>query len=80
MATKKNKEEIAGPSLARIGEEMRRLRKAKYPNYEKFAYEHGFNRVQYGRYENGSDFRMSTFLKVLKALQVSPEEFFSGIK
>lgn len=63
--------------LAHIGRRLKALRKAKgYKNYEQFAYEHNIGRAQYGRYEKGSDLRLSSLLKVLDALQVTPAEFF----
>ncbi|MBS1595576.1 MAG: helix-turn-helix transcriptional regulator [Bacteroidetes bacterium] len=65
-----------GISLEQIGVRLKSLRKERYTNYENFAYENDLNRVQYGRYENGNDMRMSTFLKILKALNVTPAEFF----
>lgn len=75
MAAKKEKD--TDQLLKEIGVRLKTLRKRKYSNYEHFAYENDLNRVQYGRYENGNDFRMSTFLKILKALKISPVEFFS---
>jgi transcriptional regulator with XRE-family HTH domain len=66
-------------ALQRIGRRLKALRKAKgYSNYEQFAYEHNIGRAQYGRYETGSDLRLSSLLRVLAALEVSPEEFFAG--
>ena len=62
--------------LKQIGARIRETRKKKHSNYEDFAYENDINRVQYGRYENGQDMRMSSFLKILKALKISPKEFF----
>ena len=65
--------------LQRIGQRLKALRKAKgYSNYEQFAYEHNIGRAQYGRYETGSDLRVSSLLRVLAALEVSPGEFFAG--
>jgi len=75
MTTKKEKD--IEQMMKGIGTRMKQLRKDKYSNYEYFAYENDLNRVQYGRYENGNDFRMSTFLKILKALKITPKEFFS---
>lgn len=67
--------------LHQIGERMKRLRIAKgYTNYENFAFENNIPRAQYGRYENGANLTMASFLKVLKKLEVSPEEFFGGIE
>lgn len=50
-----------------------------YTNYEHLAYEIGISRSQYGRYENGANMKLSTLLKILNFLEVSVEEFFSGI-
>ena len=64
--------------LANLGKRIKKLRKeAGFTNYEQFAFTHGINRVQYGRYENGSDLRFSSLMRVLQALDISPKEFFS---
>ena len=64
-------------NLESLGKRLQVLRKAKgYQNYEQFAFEHNISRAQYGRYEKGQDLRFSTLCKVLKALDVSLEEFF----
>lgn len=74
----KPRDEYTERQLANLGNRIKALRKAKgYKNYEQFAYKHEINRSQYGRYENGEDLRFSSLLKVLKALDVSLEEFFS---
>ena len=63
--------------LHQVGRRLKALRKAKgYSNYEQFAFEHNIGRAQYGRYEKGSDLRLSTFFKVLDALDISPAAFF----
>lgn len=36
-----------------------------------------WSRAQFGRYENGEDLRFSSLLKVVNALDISLEEFFS---
>jgi transcriptional regulator with XRE-family HTH domain len=74
----KSRDEYTERQLANLGNRIKALRKAKgYQNYEQFAYKHEISRSQYGRYENGEDLRFSSLLKVLKALDVSLEEFFS---
>lgn len=84
MVTKKNKKEEELNERQKafaelIGERIRSLRVAQGHNsYEDFAYEHDISRSQFGRYERGvSDMRMSSFLKILDALKIGPEEFFS---
>ena len=65
--------------LKKLGERLKHYRKeAGYTNYEHFAYEHGFNRPQYGKYESGGNIQFNTLIKILKALNVSFEEFFKG--
>ncbi len=64
--------------LLQNGERLKTLRKAKgFKNYEKFAYLNDIGRSQYGKYEKGADMRLSTFFRVLKAMNVNPIEFFS---
>lgn len=63
--------------LTTLGRKLRELRIARgFSNYEQFAFEHNLPRAQYGRYEQGQDLRFSSLLKVLKALDVSLEDFF----
>lgn len=65
--------------LDKLGKRLKALRlKRGYTNYESFAFENGIPRAQYGRYENGQDLRFSSLLKVLKAFDISLEEFFSN--
>ncbi|MFZ4435496.1 MAG: helix-turn-helix domain-containing protein [Flavobacterium psychrophilum] len=67
--------------LKQIGERLRYFRKkAGYTNSEYFAYEHNISRPQYGKYEAGANIQLNTLMKILKALNVSLEEFFSGFK
>jgi transcriptional regulator with XRE-family HTH domain len=66
-----------GEYLRKLDERLREYRKkAGYTNYEYFAYENGFNRPQYGKYEAGANIQFNTLIKILKALNVSFEEFF----
>lgn len=63
--------------LTKVGNRLKAIRKAKgYSNYEQFAYENNIGRAQYGRYEKGSDLRLSSLFKVLQAMDISPAEFF----
>lgn len=63
-----------------VGKRLREIRKAKgYTSYEAFANQHEINRVQMGRYENGEDMRISTLAKILSALDITWEEFFTGL-
>lgn len=73
----KKKLESKEEDLKMLGERIRSLRiKKGYSNYENFAYEHDIARAQYGKYEKGEDLRYSSLLKVIKALGMTPKEFF----
>ncbi len=73
----KIKDTYTKKQLANLGIRLRELRIAKgFTNYEQFAFEHNLPRAQYGRYERGEDLRFSSLLKVLKAFDISLEEFF----
>ena len=64
--------------LKKLGNRIKALRiKAGFSNYEYFAYEHEIPRAQFGRYERGEDLRYSSLLKVIKAFDITVEEFFS---
>lgn len=62
----------------RLGNHLQHLRKkAGYSNYETFAYDKGIPRAQYGRYETGaSDIRFTSLMKIIRAFEMTPEEFF----
>lgn len=63
--------------LANLGKRLRELRIERgFSNYEQFAFEHNLPRAQYGRYEQGKDLRFTSLLKVIKAFDISIEEFF----
>jgi transcriptional regulator with XRE-family HTH domain len=77
MATNEN---LPDEQLVKIGQCLRELRiKKGYTNYEQFAFDNNISRAQYGRYEKGQDMRLSSLLKVLQALQTTPEEFFKMV-
>ena len=64
--------------LKKIAERLKYLRKKKgYTNMDIFAYEHGFGRAQYGRYENGQDLRFTTIVRLANCFDMSIQEFFS---
>jgi transcriptional regulator with XRE-family HTH domain len=77
-ARKKVQKKPANDELAQLGARIKSLRiKKGYTNYEYFAFEHEIPRAQYGRYEKGEDLRYSSLLKVIKAFDMTVEEFFS---
>ena len=74
----KKKEKIISPEVKKLAQRIKSLRiKNGYTNYEHFAFDHDIPRAQYGRYEKGEDLRYSSLVKVIKALGISREEFFS---
>jgi len=64
--------------LVLMGEHIRNLRKTRTNlSAEDFAYEKGFDRVQYSRIENGANITMKTLFKVIEAHQISLSDFFN---
>lgn len=65
-----------------IGNKLRKERKkAGYTSAESFAFENEIGRSQYQAYEKGDvKMRVDTLHKILKALNISLEDFFKGIK
>ena len=63
--------------MENLGKRLKFLRKQQESNYEQFVFKHDIGRAQYGRYETGSDMNITTLLRILEALEVSPREFFS---
>ncbi|MBL4585691.1 MAG: helix-turn-helix transcriptional regulator [Flavobacteriales bacterium] len=51
--------------------------KSGHTNYENFAFDNEIGRAQYGRYERGTDIRFTSLVKVVKAFNMTLEEFFS---
>lgn len=63
-----------------IGARLKVLRKEKgFKNYEHIAYELNMSRSAYWRLEKGCNFEIKTLIKVCRLLEVTLEEFFSGI-
>jgi transcriptional regulator with XRE-family HTH domain len=63
-----------------IGEKVREMRKKKNPNYEAWSYLNGINKVSLNRIERGENVTMKMLLEILRKLDVSPHEFFNGIR
>ena len=66
--------------LKNIGDHVKKLREAKGVSYEVFAIKNEINRISQYRLERGKNFQMSTLLKVINGLELTMEEFFSGLK
>ena len=77
MAAGGFKEEYSKEMLERLGARIRQLRKDRgYMNYEKISYDYNISRAQWGRYEKGQNITFLLILKIVKALEVTLEEFF----
>ncbi|AXY78086.1 XRE family transcriptional regulator [Paraflavitalea soli] len=64
--------------IQKIGDRIKELRISQgHTSSEKFAFENEIDRAQYGRYERGTDMRISTLVRVLRALNIDIETFFS---
>ncbi|MCG3165656.1 MAG: hypothetical protein POELPBGB_01424 [Bacteroidia bacterium] len=67
--------------ITQIAEKLREMRKdAGYKSLEQFAFDHGISRIQYWRMENGTNFTIETFLKVLDAHKITLSDFFTAKK
>lgn len=68
----------SNPDIQNLAKRIRQLRiEQGYSNYETFAFKHEISRTQYGRYEKGEDLRFTSLMKLIKAFDLTPEEFFS---
>jgi transcriptional regulator with XRE-family HTH domain len=64
-------------AIKKLAERIRELRiKKGYSSFERFAFENDIDRSQYGKYERGADLRITTLVRVIKALDVKIDEFF----
>lgn len=64
--------------IMNLAKRIKSLRMQKgYTNYENFAFDKEIPRAQYGRYEKGEDIRFSSLIKIIRAFEMSPKEFFS---
>jgi len=81
MQGKKGAAKKAGPEAQlQLGERVRRLREARGWSQEGFAHEGGLGRSFAGAIERGEkDVRLSTLLKLARALGVSLSQLLKGI-
>lgn len=64
--------------LQKLGKRLKALRlKQGFTNMDIFAYEHGFSRAQYGRYETGKDLQFTTLVRLANCFNLTLEELFS---
>ena len=77
MPTEKKTDKVF---IQKLSKRIKQLRIDKgYSSYEYFAYDHNISRPQYGKYEAGANIQLNTLIKILKAMNVTLEEFFKGI-
>ena len=65
------------PIMREIGARVDEYRREKNKNYRKFAESNDINIMTLWRVQKGEDVKLSSFLMILKKLDVSPKEFFS---
>jgi transcriptional regulator with XRE-family HTH domain len=69
---------VPATEVLKMAKRLKGLRiKQGFTSYESFANEHGLSRALYGRYEKGKDLRFSSLVKLVKAFDITLEEFFS---
>ncbi len=73
-------EEDVALKLKIIGRKVSEIRKTIEPNYKRFAEKHKISHMTVWRVENGKDYKFSTLLQLLKIFQITPDDFFRGIK
>lgn len=64
----------------KLSARIKKLRKEKgFSSAENFAYDIEISRISMGKYEAGNfnDIQMSTLLKIIDGLEVTPKEFFA---
>jgi transcriptional regulator with XRE-family HTH domain len=68
-------------ALEKIASRLREIRREKgHSSYEHFAYDYDLNKATVGKAETKGTVQLSNLLRILEILEVSPEEFFKGIK
>jgi len=67
-------------TMKQIGLRVTELRQQVDSNYKKFSETYNINNMTLWRMQKGKDYKMSSFLQVLRAIGCSPEEFFKGIR
>jgi transcriptional regulator with XRE-family HTH domain len=79
MKRKEKKEKrLQTEDVKKLAERPRTIRTQKgYASHEIFAYEYNIPRAQYGRYERGENLRFDSLMKIIKAFDMTVEEFFS---
>ena len=76
----KAKKVVSDDWVLLVSRQIKELRKAKgYTSYETFALDHGLDRKQYWRVENGSNITIKTLVKILNLHDKDLVSFFRDI-
>ncbi|GGG19684.1 hypothetical protein GCM10011344_20480 [Dokdonia pacifica] len=68
------------PRIIEIGRRLEAIRKeAGYTSYENFAIDKGIPRMLYWRLEKGTNFTITSLLRVLDAHSMNLTDFFKGL-
>lgn len=68
-------------AVERFGKNVRQARKAKGWTQEELAHESGLTPVQVSRIERGvREIRLTTLVRLLAALDISPDKLLSGLR
>ena len=76
----KSKKTDADEWIVLISQKLKEMRKEKYSSYENFALDHGLDRKQYWRIENGSNTTIRTLVKILELHKKDLATFFREIE
>jgi len=81
MAKKVTKEKELDPRIMNIGRKLEAIRKeAGYTSYENFAIDMGIPRMLYWRLEKGTNFTITSLLRVMDAHEMTLQEFFADFE
>jgi transcriptional regulator with XRE-family HTH domain len=81
MKKKPSKQKTKKPKeVLLLGKRIKQLRQDKgYTSQETFAYDNDYTLSHYSRMERGEDIRLTSLVRVCKALGVTLEQLFKGI-
>jgi transcriptional regulator with XRE-family HTH domain len=81
MAKKDSSKKKLDPRILEIAEKIKQLRKdSGYTAAESFSYDKGIDRILYWRMEKGTNFTITSLLRILDAHEMSLEEFFTDFE
>jgi len=79
MAKQEKVHKELDPRIIEIGKQLEILRKeAGYTSYETFAIDKGIPRMLYWRLEKGTNFTITSLLRVMDAHHLTLQEFFAN--